>query len=101
MNKQVNDKTDPAISVKIDDMEMVVTAQSLADLCEIKELSAAYSDSISRIMKKVIQVGSGSDENDKTDYFFMVSNLLDMKEHYEKLARLQLMKDGEEVVPLE
>lgn len=94
-------QTMPSTSVKIGEMEMVVTEQSLADLCEIKEHSSAFRDAIARIMKTVITLGVGYGGQDKTEYLYMASELQNMSEHYEKIARIRLLREGEEVAPLE
>ena len=88
-------------SVKIGDMEMAVSEQSLSDLCEIKLNSGVYSRAIDRIMRKLIDVGVCDEADDKSDYIFLLRDLQDMKDHYDKIAGIQLMKDGENVVPVE
>lgn len=96
-----NDQAAPVVSVCTGGIELNVTPQALQDLCEIKELSRVYIDSINRMMKKVVEMGTGDSGTDKTEFFYMISSLQDFKEHYKKIANLQLLRNGEEVEPLE
>lgn len=88
-------------SVKIGGMEMAVSEQSLADLCEIKLNSGVYSRAIDRIIRKLIDVSVCTEDEDKTDYIYILRDLQDMKDHYSQIAAIQLMKDGEEIEPVE
>lgn len=73
-----NKETQPVMtSVKIGNMEMAVSEQSLADLCEIKNDSGVYCDAIDRIMRKLIDVGVSDEAADKSDYIFLLRGYQD------------------------
>lgn len=84
-------------SVKIGAMEMAVSEQSLRDLCEIKSVTGTYSRSIDRVMRKLIDVGVCNVDDNKSEYIFLLRDLQDMKDHYSKIAKILILKDGEEV----
>lgn len=98
---KTNERQPVVTSVKIGGMEMAVSEQSLADLCKIKQDSGVYSHAIDRVIRKLIDVGVCDESDDKSDYIFLLRDLQDMREHYNMIAGLQLMKDGENVVPVE
>ncbi len=99
--KHEDNTSDQVMSVHIGTMGMNVTGQSLADLCEIKQQSAVYRHAIERIIRKLIDMGVCDEKPDKSEYIYYLRDLQDMKDHYDKIANLSLVKDGEEVEPVE
>ena len=96
------DETQPVLtSVRVGNLEMTITEDSLKKLCDLKRHSGVYSRAIDRIMRKLIDVGVCDEADDKSDYIFLLRDLQDIKDHYDQIAGLQLMMDGEEVLQVE
>lgn len=100
MKREIN-TADQIMSVQIGTMGMNVTEESLKVLCDLKRDSLVYIRSIERIIRKLIDMGVCDEKPDKSEYIFYLRDLQDMKEHYEMIASLSLIRDGEEVEPVE
>lgn len=95
----MNTNADTQTSVKVGNVEMVLTEKAMQNLCHIKEYSAIYSKAIDQLTRKIIRLGTSSDEADKSHYIYDLQDLQDIKEHYQMIAEIQIFRDGVELLP--
>lgn len=95
--KHEDNTSDQVMSVHIGTMGMNVTEESLRVLCNLKRDSLVYIHATERMLKKLIVIGNNDSVGDKNEYLSMANELLDIKEHYEQIASLSLIRDGKEV----